>query len=344
MRFLYAVMLLFILAATALVLAFDGKILHGIARQGLAAFHPSAPGTITRSRVVEHRDSDGSTYGFEVRYAYEAGGRAYEGSQYRYGAWRSSNKRVAEDLARRFPVGAIVPVFHDPESPGDAVLVTGIQGVDLFLLLFMNPFNLVMLVGLRGVLGLLLGGDEERLGVFMRAGRVHVRLEGVSALAVGVMALGGSSFLSIFVVGFVTGFEPPLAVAVLTWGAVLTTGVVFARRQRAKLDSGDCDLILDETNRRLSLPVGAGREARLDVPWSQVTSVVLEERTEKDNEGDLVTRWCPTLVLAAPHGGKRNETLVEWSDEHKAAVLVKWLKSRLPHAQGVEKGRLSVPG
>ncbi|AKI98503.1 uncharacterized protein DUF3592 [Archangium gephyra] len=329
MRVLYAVMLLFILAATALVLAFDGKILLGIARQGLAAFHPRASGTITHSRVVEHRDSDGSTYGFEVRYVHEVEGRRYEGSQYRYGAWHSSNRSAAEDLARRFPVGATVPVFYDPEAPEDAVLITGVQGLDLFLLLFMNPFNLAMLVGLRGVLRVLRDKEEELLGVFTREGRVHVRLEGVSALAAGVMALGGSSFVALFAVGFVTGFEPSLPVAVLTWGAVIATGVVFARRQREKLASGESELILDETNRRLSLPVGAGREARLEVPWSQVKSVRLEAHTRKDHEGDTVTLWCPTLVLTGAQAGERNEVLVEWGDEHKAEVLVKWLGGKL---------------
>jgi uncharacterized protein DUF3592 len=342
MRVLSAVMLLAILACTALTLAFDGKILHGIARQTLAAFHPRVSGTITHSRVVEHRDSDGSTYGFEVRYVHEVDGRRYEGTQYRHGAWHSSNRSAAEDLARRFPVGATVPVFHHPETPDDAVLVTGVQGQDLFLLLFMNPFNLMMLTGWYGALRVLRGKEEDRLGAFMRDGRVHVRLEGVSVLAVGVMALGGASFLSIFAVGFVTGFEPPLPVAVLTWGAVIATGVVFARRQRAKLESGDSDLILDETNRRLSLPVGSGREARLDVPWSQVKSVLLEERTRKDHEGDTVSLWCPTLVLTVPQAGERNEALVEWNDEHKAEVLVKWLTSRLRPGKGVEKARRSV--
>ena len=322
----YRVMLLLILPIVmAPVLVLDGWILHMLARQSLAAFHPSASGTITQSQVVSSDDS----YGFEARYAYAVGGRAYEGSRSSHGEWSSSNRGRVEDLARRFPVGATASVFYDPESPEDAVLITGVQGMDLFLLMFMNPFNLVLLVGWRGALRVLRDKEEDQLGVFTRDGRVHVRLEGVSALAVGVMALGGASFLSIFAVGFVTGFEPPLAVAVLTWVAVIATGVVFARRQRAKLDSGEYDLILDETTRRLSLPVGPGRGKRLDVPWSQVKSVLLEKSTRKDNEGDMVTVWCPTLVLSVSQAGERNEALVEWSDEHKAEVLVKWLGGKL---------------
>ncbi|HYO69332.1 MAG TPA: hypothetical protein VEU33_24960 [Archangium sp.] len=114
-----------------------------------------------------------------MRYAYEVDGRTYEGTRYRYGAWHSSRRGAAEALARRFPVGATVPVFHDAETPEDAVLVAGVQGQELFLLLFMNPFNLAMLAGWYGAVRVLRDEEEELLGAFVRDGRVHVRLDGV---------------------------------------------------------------------------------------------------------------------------------------------------------------------
>ncbi|HZH14394.1 MAG TPA: DUF3592 domain-containing protein [Archangium sp.] len=315
---------LFLIGWSAFTLTFDGKILKGLVRQSLAASYPHVPGTITHSQVVERRGGDGSSYGFEVRYVYEAAGRQYEGTHYRYGDLTSSHQRSMDGLARRFPAGATVPVFHPPEAPADAVLVPGVQGHDLFMLLFLTPFNLMMLVGWYGVYAGL-RKEEEGVGAFTREGRVHV----ISAVAVGLLTLGGASLVVLFAVGLVTGFEPPLPVAVLSWAAVIATSVAVARRQRAKLDAGAYDLILDEPNRRLSLPVGPGREERLDVPWSQVKSVLVEERTQKDSDGDFVTHWYPTVVLTAPEGQLRNEALVEWNDETKATALVKWLGERL---------------
>jgi len=331
---------LFLIGWSAFTLTFDGRVLEGLVRQFLAASYPHVPGIITHSQMVERRDGDGSTYGFEVRYAYEASGRQYEGTHYRYGDLTSSHRRSMDALARRFPVGATVPVFHHPEAPADAVLVPGVQGHDLFMLLFLTPFNLMMLVGWYGVYAGL--REEEGVGAFTREGRVHVRLEGISAVAAGLLTFAGACLVVLFAVGLVTGFHPPLSVAVLSWAAVIATSVAVARRQRAKLDAGAYDLILDEPNRRLSLPVGPGREERLDVPWSQVKSVRVEERTQKDGEGDLVTLWCPTVVLTAPEGELRNEALVEWNDETRATALVKWLRSRLHHGEPVEKVRLSV--
>lgn len=344
MRALNVVLLLFILVWSAFTLMFDGMILQGLARQTLATFYPHAPGTITHSQVVErgNSDGDGTLYGFEVRYAYEVDGRRYEGTRYRYASWSSSDRAMAADAVRRFPVGARVPVFHHPEAPADAVLVTGVQGHDLYMLLFMNPFNLVMLTGWYGVWSVLRKKEEDPVGAFPRAGRVHVRLQGMGVRAAGLLAFGGTSFVSIFVVAFMTGGDPSLPFAVLTWAAVIAVGVLFARKQRAKLDSGDYDLIVDELNRRLSLPAGPGREERLDVPWSQVKSVMVEKRTRTDSDGDTLTVWCPTVVLTGAQGESRSEALIEWSEENKATALVDWLESRLRLRGAGDRARRSV--
>jgi hypothetical protein len=344
MRVLNAVLLLFLLFWSALTLMFDGRILQDLAHQSLATRYPRASGTITHSQVVQHRGNDGTTYGFEVRYSYEVDGRSYEGTRYRYGSWNSSDRDLADDAARRFPVGATVSVFHHPETPADAVLLTGVQGHDLFMLLFMSPFNLVMFGGWYAVVYVLRSKeeDDDGVGAFTHEGRVHVRLAGMSVRAAGLVAFGVASVVAIFAVGLVTSFHPSLSTAVLTWGAVIAVGVYFARRQRAKLEAGDYDLILDETNRRLSLPAVLDREERLEVPWSQVKSVIVEARTKKDDDGEIpMTVWCPTLVLTTPQADDRNEALVEWEDENKATLLVKWLRVRMRHGEPAKKERRS---
>ncbi|HEX8439976.1 DUF3592 domain-containing protein [Archangium sp.] len=333
--------LLFVLFWSAVTLLFDGFILRGIVGQLQALSYSRTTGTITYSEVSEKTDSDGTTYGFVVRYAYEVDGRAYEGTRYRYSQSSSSNKAPARALKERFHEGATVPVFHSPEAPEEAVLETGVRGYELFFLLFMSPFNLVMLGGWYGVL---LGRrkDEDEVGAFRRGDRVHVRLERTGAVAAGFVAFGVASFLAIFVVGIPTGFDPSLPTMLVTWGLLIATGVFFGRKHGAKLDAGDHDLILDEGTRRLSLPVGPDRTERLDVPWSQVHSVSVETHTSKDSDGDTVTTWRPTVVVTAANElGRRSEAIVDWKDEKRAAALVEWLKSRLRHRESVTKARMS---
>ncbi len=194
------------------LLAANGALFHVMAHQYRSASHPSTSGLITRSEVVRVGKN---SHGFEVRYTYEVQGVAYESTRYRYAAWGSSNKGRVEDFARRFPVGAQVPVFYDPESPGEAVLITGVDGMYLFLLMFLNVFNMGMLMWVRQ---LLRGKDDE-----------------LSPLAMGIAAVGGASFVMSFVLAALTWFDTSLVSPVLSWVAVLATGVYFARKQHAKL-------------------------------------------------------------------------------------------------------------
>ncbi|WP_434391345.1 DUF3592 domain-containing protein [Melittangium boletus] len=205
-------MLLMVALVGLPLLAANGALFHVMAQQYRSASHPRASGLITRSEVVR---AGKNSHGFAVRYTYEVQGVAYESTRYRYAAWSSSNKRRVEDFARRFPVGARVPVFYDPESPGEAVLITGVDGMYLFLLLFLNVFNMGMLMWVRR---LLRGEDDE-----------------LSPLAMGIAAMGGASLVLSFVLAAVTWVDTSLVSPVLAWGGVLATGVYFARKQRAKL-------------------------------------------------------------------------------------------------------------
>lgn len=212
MRTSLPVRLLLVLAMMVPVLALNGLLLHILARQGLSAFHPSVPGVIKYSRVV----SDEDVYDFKVRYVYEVQGVTYSSTRYAYAAWSSSNRDQMEDFVQRFPEGAHVPVFYSPGSPEDAVLVTGVQGLYLFLLMFLFPFTAAALIGSRNVL---LGEDPDVFG------------DKYGPLAAGIMAAGHASWVMVFVMGFFMCFGLPLSVAVIAWMVVIATGVIFARKR-----------------------------------------------------------------------------------------------------------------
>ncbi len=332
--------LFFVILWSALTLLFDGFIVHGVARQLLAMSYSETTGTITYSEVTESTDSDGTTYGFTVNYTYVVDGRTYASARYRYSMWSSSSRSPARTLKASFPEGATVPVFYDPAAPEDAVLATGVEGQELFLLMFMNPFNLVMLGGWYGVLFGRRKEDEEEVESFVHGGLLHVRLERTSPVAAGLVGFGLASFFGAFVVGIPAGMNPSLTTMLLTWSALIAVGVYSARKQAAKLAAGDYDLILDEGSRRLSLPVGPDRKERLEVRWSQVQSISVETHTTKDSDGDAQTSWRPTVVLTTPTG-ERSEAIVDWKDERRATALVAWLKSRLRQREPITRARMS---
>jgi hypothetical protein len=83
-------------------------------------------GTMISSRVVEssYRDPDTGQWEYtespELSFKYTAEGRTYEG--YKLTPVNSSGGAPAKDIVDRYPAGAQVTVYYDPEDPSDAAL------------------------------------------------------------------------------------------------------------------------------------------------------------------------------------------------------------------------------
>lgn len=127
---------------SSFTLVFDGVTGWATVRQMRAKGYPTVPGRITHSEVKEHSDSDGSTYSAEIRYTYRVDQREYRGDRYRYGGVSSSDGNAQRTVAA-FPVGAEVTVHYHPRDPADAILIVGLEGCDLFMPMFLLPFNVV---------------------------------------------------------------------------------------------------------------------------------------------------------------------------------------------------------
>ena len=103
-------------------------------------------GVMTQSEVEEVPDTDGkSTYRPKLRYTYSVAGKDYVGDRYRYGRW-ATTAGWATQIVASHPVGSRVEVHYAPADPADGVLKVGVEGMDLFLAMFLLPFNLVALV------------------------------------------------------------------------------------------------------------------------------------------------------------------------------------------------------
>lgn len=99
---------------------------------------PSMPGTVNRSEVVEHEDTDsdgGSTVTYEpvVEYQYSVMGQPFTGKRIAFGANRFNYKKAVE-IAARYPLGARVNVYYNPEKPKDSTLETSASGGKLFVI------------------------------------------------------------------------------------------------------------------------------------------------------------------------------------------------------------------
>jgi hypothetical protein len=322
--------LIFGLIWTAFVGAFDAFIGYNLFRQIRATGFPQATGTVTHSEVTHHRGSKGgTTHGVRIEYTFSVNGNQFAGDCYRYGNFSSSDSAWAHAAVRDNPVGANVPVYYNPKNPADSVLKPGTSGGDLFLLLFLTPFNMVML-------GLWAGAFSGLRGKFRPAaaggvkwtddGRfIRMRLPRYSPFISCLAVIGVGAFISIFVVGFCTGFHPRMPVILSTWGILLGSGLGVAAWQFWKQSRGHADLIINQPERTITLPLTFGRKERRTESFAAFTGVSVVSIAHHRRKGG--TTYTYAVTLQKPGGG---EKLTDWHDEARAESLTAWLRERLP--------------
>lgn len=94
----------------------------------------------------------------------------------------------ASEFVAAHPPGSAVTVFYDPASPATAVLESGFDGRDIFLPLFLLPFNVVMLGFLRVlVVGAWNGGKgwsklQNGIRMIDGDGEARIRMPGIAPL------------------------------------------------------------------------------------------------------------------------------------------------------------------
>src|SRR6185295_278079 len=136
------------------------------------------------------------------------------GSNYRYTAGSSSDSEWAHEAVRAHRVGSRVSVYYDEDETTESVLRPGIDSGDLFLLLFMTPFNLVM--GGMWIYGGSIawhwwnGTKPTLVDAYRDRGVLRFSLPDTPPILSGVAASGIAAFVSLFVVGSTSGFHPSM--------------------------------------------------------------------------------------------------------------------------------------
>jgi hypothetical protein len=78
---------------------------------------------ILKASILTSAQTDSSDYRVIVAYEYEANGARYTGDRITFGARTFARKKNAEAELARYPVNGTVPVYFNPESPSEAVLL-----------------------------------------------------------------------------------------------------------------------------------------------------------------------------------------------------------------------------
>ncbi|MCH9654050.1 MAG: DUF3592 domain-containing protein [Planctomycetes bacterium] len=100
---------------------------------------PTTAGLVLKSKVISHRknNSSSSTYTAKVSYHYEVKGAQFESETVWFGGDIStSNKSMARETVKKFPVDQKVTVYYNPEDPEIAVLEPGVFKTTYFYYLF----------------------------------------------------------------------------------------------------------------------------------------------------------------------------------------------------------------
>lgn len=226
-------LLIFGLIWSAMTLLFDSLIGYQCSK-GIQSYQfVETTGTVTFSHVEQTRDNKRKlSFRPTVEYDYVVGEQTLHGKVRTFGEATISGtgaRQSAEGVLKRYPVGKDVPVYFSPDDPTQAVLERGITGNELMMMLFITPFNGVMLgLWAAGFYQWRRRGEEplQRLlhqttygwQIRERAGILTAFILGVSVIA----------FFMIFVVMFGIGFYPALETMIVVWSITLVLGTAIA--------------------------------------------------------------------------------------------------------------------
>ncbi|NPD22518.1 DUF3592 domain-containing protein [Corallococcus exiguus] len=334
-----ALWLLLLLPLTAGMLTVDFFVVSTAVLQAQSASWPTVQGTITWSEVETARSNKSTTYRLKLAYTYSVDGQSHEGGKRRLYAWSTGDLEPVEALVTRYPVGATIPVYYRPAQPSEAVLQPGPGSAELFMLMFLLPFNLLTIwtwiVASRNW-----RPEPPLVPTFFREdGSECVTLTELGTTFWVFLALGGSAFLcGVFLGGVAGGHNAPVLAGIGAWGLVIACGVVTGRVSSAWRKAGRFDLRLHVQARTLSLPAGSGRKHRLDLRWRDVRAIRVDPPVRGNQRGS-VNRYPLTLDHVTAEGESRPEIIAYFLREEQAEAMAHWLRTHLDVGEAAPEER-----
>jgi hypothetical protein len=318
----------FTLAWSSGVLYFDGKLVHGTVKQLQARDYPTVEGSVLKSEVKEESSGEGTTYDLVIEYTYDVQNQGYTSDRVRY--LKLWDRAWVSHFVADHPVNSLVTVSYDPEEPAQAVLLPGLGGQELFLPLFLLPFNLIMIwLWCAPLTTWFFGGTGCRSGVrtIEKPEEVRVRLPKTAPALAGFGILTAGCFVGVFVAFCCAGMPPSVAVMVLLWSIVLGSGGLVYLLLAIRVTSGKADLVINQCQRTLTLPQTFGRKEPVVVPLGNLLAIPVVAVRPKDKEGRRPL-YAPTVRWRDTSGASKDEKLAEWGDKEQAERLAAWIAWR----------------
>lgn len=329
--------ILFIVVCTLFVGLFDLMVGHGIYEQVRSESFPHVTGIVTHSELVthpghwsgsgRHRTHTGPTYEVKVAYDYRIHGKSYHSDRYRFFSGSNGDRSGQQAIVASLPVGKQVDVFYDPANPSYAALQAGLRGGDLLILMFLLPFNMIMLGGWwRGVSFLrsrqhaATGGvrvEETIAGTQARFGRL-------GAVPTAIIALGLAGFIGIIAVCATVGTSPSMTLMVRVWCGLGILALVALIAKWMYNRASPRILTIDRTRGELTLP----NAKRISI--DHVTSMdVQTSASNKGNTKSMIYCYKPTIHYTDEMGVEHTACLPVRRNRPLAENFNAWLRENL---------------
>lgn len=315
--------------SSCMVLALDVGVGYFFLKQLQSSNYKSTTGRIVYAKTIKNSSDEGTSYSPSFHYKYEVGERAYQGSGYRYLGRSFGDSERSAEIVRRYPVGSEVLVFYNPDTPGDSILVPGVSEQDGFPILLLIPFNVgvlsIWVAAAKKLRSLSQETEAGGLQVLRQVKEIRVRIARYSPLAHAMLATGCAGLLGAIICGLfaserTTSLVFPFSIFLIT----ITIGIWYGYWQLRKQKSGNYDLLIDNYNECIYLPVTAKRSSQMRLNLKDVIAVIVEEHDDAQSEADPT--YHNKLCLRRP---AQSEELCNWLNLEKSSEFADWLSVQL---------------
>jgi hypothetical protein len=298
----------------------DVGLLPGMIEQVRSYWFKPAPARIISSEVTEHPGSETPTYGVKVEFEYSVDGKEYSSDRYNFDNVKWADSDWARRAVRENPAGAERVCYYDPWNPSRAILERGLEGRELFMLMFMAPFNMA---GAFLLWAAFWGRRYDQAELKPRFVDTLQNREGWSMARFNSSGLffamfGLTTFLGLFVTMIPSGFPPSRLKAESIWAIEIVISIVITIVFRRREVAGKYDLILDFSARQLSMPAMHKRKEVERIPFADVRAIRSRTFTEGSGEDKrethqihLQTRDGRELLLKEEISGLRATRLAK---------------------------------
>lgn len=302
-------------------LFYDSIIVFHTLKTWQAQSYPRVPGEITHSDVRGDAGNAGNSFRADVRFRYTVNGEEFTGTRLHFFGFHENNLVLIKGVVENFPIGKQIDVFYNPGDPNDSALSRTLDGLPLFMLLFLTPFNLIMVGGwcwvarrVRGVRTLPVRRDAERW---------LVRRTNGQPLVVAAIVAGMASVAAIFIVGL-GGWADGLGSMTATWAGLLgLSGLAFWHTRSVILREPPV-LVLDNGLGTVTWPSTADAPA-FSLPRSRLLGVEIDDSPQPDDDENA---WDFSILLSfnGEQGQPAKRLVLKTTSGTEAAALADWLE------------------